>query len=52
MNLGKDFVTYLAGRPMEDAELAALRERVSPEDPQYMLPDRVAPTIDGWGSNS
>lgn len=52
MNLGKDFVTYLTGRPMEDAELAALRERISPEDSQYMLPDRVAPTIDGWGSNS
>lgn len=52
MNLGKDFVTYLTGRPMKDAELAALRERISPEDPQYMLPDRVAPTIDGWGSNS
>lgn len=46
MKLGRDFVTYLAGRPLKDKD--DLRERISPDDEDYALPDRVCPVIDQW----
>ena len=48
MNLGRDFVTYLTGRPMASEEIAELKERVSPDDGAYQLPDRVVPIVDRW----
>ena len=49
MNLGKDFVTYLTGKPLSQSQLAELRERVSPGDGKYKLPKRVASVVKGWG---
>ena len=48
MKLGRDFVTYLTGRPMTEKELKELKDRVSPEDQTYQLPSRVCPVINGW----
>lgn len=49
MNLGKDFVIYLTGKPMDDGDLDKLKRRISPdEDAGYELPDRVSPVIDQW----
>ena len=48
MKLGRDFVTYLAGRQLTEQEEGALRQRISPDDEDYALPERVCPVIDGW----
>ncbi len=45
IKLGKDFVTYLVGRPLNTDEKNALRERISPENPTYRLPEPVCPLI-------
>ena len=48
MKLGRDFVTYLAGRPLTDKGQDELRERISPDDEDYVLPERAFPVIDEW----
>ena len=48
IKLGKDFATYLAGRPLNEAERAELETRISPDDPSYQLPDPVSPGISTW----
>ena len=48
MKLGRDFVTYLAGRPLTDKGQKELRERISPDDKNFVLPERVSPVIDDW----
>ena len=48
-NLGKDFVTYLTGKPMDDQELVKLERRISPDEKaKYKLPERVSPVITQW----
>ena len=46
--LGKDFVTYLAGRPLTDEEIETLKTRISPDNNKYRLPDRVADELPDW----
>ena len=48
IKLGKDFVAYLAGRPLNEVERAQLEARISPDDPTYQLPDPVSPAIATW----
>ncbi len=48
INLGRDFVTYLTGRPTSDSELQSLRERMSPDDDAFELPERLCPVINEW----
>ena len=48
IKLGRDFVSYLAGRPLSEADELMLRERISPDDPYYRLPSRVSPEITTW----
>ena len=48
MSVGRDFVTYLTGRPMDDEELASLRERISPANESYKLPIRVSSILEKW----
>lgn len=48
MKLGRDFVTYLAGRPVDEAAQADLRMRISPDDLTYQLPDPVSAEVSTW----
>ena len=48
MNLGKDFVTYLTGRPLTRDQAESLRERISPDNPDYKLPKRISSEIEEW----
>jgi len=48
IKLGKDFVTYLAGKPMKESDLSDLKQRISPTDPQFALPARMSNQIERW----
>ena len=48
IRLGKDFVTYLTGRPLPGDGLDALRERISPDDGSYELPDPLFKPLPIW----
>ena len=50
IKLGRDFTTYLAGRPMNDEDEAELRGRISPSNSNYKLPERVASELTTWGT--
>ena len=48
IKLGRDFVTYLLGRSIDAETAEDLRERISPEDTTYRLPEPVKPRITAW----
>ena len=48
MKLGKDFVTYLTGRPLDEEARSELVTRISPDDSTYRLPDPVCEVISTW----
>ena len=51
IKLGRDFVTYLVGRPLDSSETDALRQRISPDNLSYRLPKRVCAEIVDWGES-
>ncbi len=48
IKLGKDFVTYLAGKPMNEEELSQLTKRINPNGSNFQLPARTSNLIESW----